>query len=111
MRKSRARAIRAEELQNPGGMSSASLRAARRKHSHGLNRVPQPKSVAPIGHPGFPSNTVQTIETWIEKQPRVASVTTQVIKTGKGKNEQVKRIVTPHYRKKAVTRVVSTKKK
>lgn len=103
MRKARAKAIRQEELQNPNGMSSATYRAAKRRYFNGLNRVEQPNPVAPMGHPGFPGNTVQSVKTWAEKQPRVADIHVH----GKGDK---RRVVTTN-RRKNVTRVISRKKK
>jgi len=101
MRKSRVREIRRQEIANPEGMSSATFRAAKRRHSHGINRVPQPKPFAPIGHPGFPTNTVQVIRTWVEDQPRVKELHV----SGKGDKKKV----VQYNRRKKVTRVVSLK--
>ena len=111
MRKARVKAIKQQEFAKPEGTTHSDIRRARRAHSNGLNRVPQPKPASPVGHPGFPTNSVQTIKTWAEKQPRIADVTYKKIEIGKGKNKHVVTEKTFHNKRKMVTRVVSKKAK
>ncbi len=109
MRNSRAKQIRQEQKSKPEGTTHSDIRRARREYSNGLKRVPvYPKQSAPIGHPGFPGNTVQVIDTWLEKQPHVKEIERKVIK-GKGKNPG-KVVYTVINREKNVTRVISRPK-
>lgn len=113
MRNSRIRKIRQQEMQSEQGMSRATFRRAKKDYSHGHNRVPQPNPMKSIGHPGFPTNTVQKIDTWVEDQPRAMTVENNRWERSKGGLLKLKKALkrTSDNRRKPVTRVISKKKK